>query len=112
MRKSTFGLLAEYITIIIYSLKFYTILHHRLRRFVGEIDVIAVRAKQIVFIEVKARSSLIIEDKLLSINQQNRIKRSALLYLALNPRFQEHQVRFDLVVIRPYKLPIIYKNAW
>jgi putative endonuclease len=111
MRKSTFGLLAEYIAIIIYSLKFYTILHHRRRRFVGEIDIIAVRAKQIVFIEVKARSSLI-DDKLLSINQQNRIKRSALLYLALNPRFQEYQVRFDLVVIRPYKLPIIYKNAW
>ncbi|XVN43343.1 MAG: YraN family protein [Candidatus Rickettsia vulgarisii] len=57
MRKSTFGLLAEYITIIIYKIKFYQILHHRKRYHTGEINIIALRSKQLVFIEVKARRS-------------------------------------------------------
>ncbi|WP_253308314.1 MULTISPECIES: YraN family protein [unclassified Rickettsia] len=111
MNKNYFGLIAEYICIIIYKLKFYQILHHRKRYYVGEIDIIALRNKEIVFIEVKARSSKI-DDRFLSLMQQKRIKRAAELFLSNNSKYSSYNVRFDLIIVRPYKLPIIIKNAW
>ena len=49
------GILAEYIVMILYTLFFYRILHHRMKTYVGEIDLVALRGKQVVFIEVKVR---------------------------------------------------------
>lgn len=110
MKKFTFGLLAEYIAIIIYKIQFYQILYHRKRHYLGEIDIIALRGKQLIFIEVKARSSL--DYKILSAKQQLRIRRSVSMFLNSNPKYQNYHIRFDLVIIRPYNFPIIIKNAW
>lgn len=90
---------------------FYQILHHRKRYYTGEIDIIALRNKQIVFIEVKARSNHL-DDGLFSPKQQDRIKKSAALFISRNSQYQNYQIRFDLVIIRPYKIPMIIKNAW
>ncbi len=79
MKRITFGLIAEYVAIVIYKIKFYQILHHRKRYYVGEIDIIALRGKQLVFIEVKARRSDV-DDRILSTHQQARIKRSASIF--------------------------------
>jgi putative endonuclease len=111
MNKNYFGLIAEYICIIIYKLKFYQILHHRKRYYVGEIDIIALRNKEIVFIEVKARSSKI-DDRFLSFVQQKRIKNAAKIFLSSNSKYSGYNIRFDLVIVRPYRLPTIIKNAW
>jgi putative endonuclease len=110
MRKIVFGLVGEYIAIIIYTLKLYQILHHQKRYYVGEVDVIALRGRQLVFIEVKSRRST--ESDVISINQQKRIKKSAAAFLAFNPKYQNYNIRFDLVIIRPYALPTIIENAW
>ncbi len=72
MRKRCFGLIAEYVAIIAYKLKFYQILSHRRRRYVGEIDIIALRGKQLVFVEVKGRSSSF-DEMILTVNQQKRL---------------------------------------
>jgi len=45
-------------------------------------------------------------------SQQNRIRRSAELFLSHNNQYNGWDIRFDLVFIRPYKLPVIIKNAW
>jgi len=111
MKTGRFGLLAEYAAILIYSAKLYSILHHRMRNFGGEIDLIARRGKNIVFIEVKARSSNL-DDRFVSQHQQKRIKTAAEIFLKINPKYQEFKVRFDLIVIKPYKLPYIIENAW
>lgn len=111
MTKNLFGLIAEYICILIYKLKFYQILHHRKRFYVGEIDIIALRNKEIVFIEVKARSSKF-DNRLLSSHQQQRIKRAAEVFLSSNTLYSGYNIRFDLVIVNPYKFPIIIKNAW
>lgn len=110
MKKSTFGLLAEYFAIIIYKIKFYQILYHRKKYYTGEIDIIAVRGKQLVFIEVKARRFF--DYKILSVTQQRRIKRSISIFLNYNLKYQNYNIRCDLVIIRPYYLPIIIKNAF
>jgi len=111
VKKFNFGLFAEYLTIILYKITFHQILYHRKRYYIGEIDIIALRGQQIVFIEVKARNSNL-DDRILSKKQQDRIKRAAELFLSNNLKYQNYQIRFDLVIIRPYKLPIIIKNAW
>ncbi len=111
MKKVTFGLIAEYIILIIYAIKLYQILYHRKRNYVGEVDLIALRGKTIAFIEVKARKSNV-DDRLISPIQKNRITNSAKVFLSSNPKYQNYNVRFDLAIVRPYKLPIIIENAW
>lgn len=105
------GLYYEYLVMIIYKLKFYKIIHHRLKHFVGEIDIIATRGNKIVFIEVKSRNCDIAEG-IISQRQQNRIKRSAQCFLGRNQKYADYEVRFDLVFCQHYKLPVIIKNAW
>ncbi|WP_232505899.1 YraN family protein [Rickettsia sp. MEAM1 (Bemisia tabaci)] len=102
IKKKYLGIIAEYICIVIYKIKFYQILHHRKRYYVGEIDIIALRNKEIVFIEVKARSSNI-DDRFVSFNQQKRIKRAAEMFLSSSSKYNNYNIRFDLVIVSPYK---------
>ncbi len=106
-----FGIIAEYIVAIFYILKFYSILERRYKNHFGEIDIICVRGKTVVFIEVKARSSNI-DDVLCNLKQQKRIRNAAIIFLQKNHQYKDYDIRFDLAVIRPYKLPQIIKNAW
>ena len=105
------GILAEYIVMIIYIVRFYRILHHRMKTYVGEIDIVALRNKQLVFIEVKVRKKGICEG-IVSQKQQGRITKAAELFLSKNPRYINYNIRFDLVVLAPFRLPLIIKNAW
>ena len=77
----------------------------------GEIDLICIRGKTLVFVEVKARSSNI-DDILCTPNQQKRIRNAAVIFLQKNSVYQNYDIRFDLVLIRPYRLPYIIENAW
>ena len=106
-----FGLLAEYIVIILYSLRLYTILHHRKKTYVGEVDIIALKKDCLIFIEVKARKDGLFEG-IISEKQQIRLRNAALLFIGKNPKYTGYNIRFDLAVISPYKLPLIIKNAW
>ena len=105
------GILAEYLVWIFYKLQFYTILKHRMKTYVGEIDLIVLRSKTVVFIEVKARKYGICEG-VVSNAQIQRIKRAASLFLTKNPAYAGYNIRFDLVVITPYKWPVVIQNAW
>lgn len=111
MKSFKLGLFAEYITSILYMLRFYSILHRRMKTYVGEIDLVVVRGKQLVFVEVKARKNGIYEG-IVSNTQQTRIRRAAEWFLAKNPNYQGYDVRFDLVVVTPWSWPLIIKNAW
>ncbi len=111
MTKALFGLYAEYLTAILYFFKFHRILHHRYKTNVGEIDLIATKRKTIVFVEVKARKHGLHEN-IVSENQQKRIIRTAELFIAKHKEYQGYDLRIDLAVVRPFKLPQIIKNAW
>lgn len=111
MKKYRLGILAEYIVLILYKIRFYSILHLRMKTYVGEIDLIARRGEQLVFIEVKARKNGIHEG-IVSQEQQMRIKRAAELFLSQNIQYKNYNIRFDLVVISPHHWPLIIKNAW
>lgn len=78
------------------------ILERNYRRSTGEIDIIARERQTILFIEVKARSSLRYGRPAEAVNRtkQQRILRTALLYLAENG-LEDVPIRFDVVEVLP-----------
>lgn len=105
------GLYAEYFVMLIYKLSFYSILAHRMRNFISEIDIICQRGRTIVFVEVKWRSSDV-DDVFCTHFQQEKIKRAAIIFLQRHPKYKNCNLRFDLVLVKPYRFPRIIKNAW
>ena len=101
------GLICEFLTIIIYSIKLYRFRGWRVRNKFGEIDLIFSYGDLFVFIEVKYRKSGIDESSL-SYFQFNRIKNSAKFYLAERFEWDNVQMRFDFIVFSPF--PRVYYN--
>ena len=107
-----FGLLAEIIAVIFLKLKFYKIIKRNYRNKLGEIDIIAVKNKTLIAIEVKARKKIRSFEEILTKNQMNRIKRSINIFYAKKKYYGKYDIRFDLIIIKPYKLPLHLKNYW
>jgi putative endonuclease len=103
--------MAEIFVALIYLFKFHKILAWRYKTRAGEIDLICKRGKRILFVEVKARRSNI-DDRFFGPNQKSRIKSAASLFMQRNSKYQNYDYRFDLVVVRPWRFPEFYKNAW
>jgi putative endonuclease len=93
-------------------LKGYRILANRYKGLGGEIDLIARRGGTIVFVEVKARSTL--EEALNAVTpaQRERIAASAAGFLAAHPAHGNCDARFDVIAIRPGKFPVHAVDAW
>lgn len=75
----------------------FTLLHHRYKTKVGEIDLIAQQGELLIFIEVKARKTLDEAAFSLSQRQISRLTATAELFLAEHPQFT--QCRFDVFLI-------------
>ncbi|MBM3579597.1 MAG: YraN family protein [Alphaproteobacteria bacterium] len=111
-RTYQFGLLAEKIAMIFLWLKGYKILAWRYKNSCGEIDIIAKKGQVIVLVEVKARRSELLVEEVLRPHQLSRIKRSAELFIAQNPQFQNHDLRFDFIEVGKNLWPKHQKNFW
>jgi putative endonuclease len=119
-KKKTYqkGLLAEFAALILLKLKGYKILARRYKTFLGEIDIIAQKKNCLIAIEVKLRKSINIQngfliDEVVTKNQRERIKRTINSFIKSNyKKYSNQNVRFDLVVISPYKLPHHFINFW
>lgn len=107
-----FGILAEYLAIIYLALCFYKIISRRHKKNVGEIDIIASKGKNIIFIEVKARKDKSNIYDSLSKRQQNRITQAASLFIAKNSKYHKKNIRFDLILVTPSFFIKHIKNAW
>ena len=101
MHKSKFfGLAAELYAYIYYSLCFYRILfwQFKIHKF-GEIDLVAQRGNQLIFIEVKYRKQILDLEFLVHPSQIHRIKQMSKIFLMKYPKYANCDIRFDLVVI-------------
>lgn len=106
-----FGLVSELKVIWYLRLKGYSVLERRLRTKLGEIDLIAKKGATLAIIEVKARKN-INESEVLSSAQMKRISNAASLLIAKKPELANLNIRFDLIIVKPWKLPGHLKNAW
>ena len=99
-------------------LKGYRILERRYKTKLGEIDIVALKGNAIVAIEVKARRKVLFKngflfEEVLSENQKKRIKRATMFFMKRNfKKYKFHSIRFDLVVVSPYKMPLHLIGFW
>lgn len=91
--------------------KGYRILGLRAKTPKGEIDLIAVRGRRLAFVEVKRRLTLEDAEASITTRQRERVRQAALLWLARNARYQQHDLGFDLVFIMPRSWPRHLQNA-
>lgn len=111
-RRDAAGRRAEFIGAALLRLKGYRVLMQRFKTPVGEIDLIARRADQIAFIEVKARPSAATAIESVSARQRRRIARAALVFMQRRPDLAEYRMRFDLILVTPWRLPLHIIDAW
>ncbi len=93
-------------------LKGYRILERQLRQGVGEIDLVIQRGRTLVFVEVKRRGDLTAAAEAIRPKQRRRIERAAESYLAQHPERQSLAVRFDALLLAPWRLPRHIQSAW
>lgn len=106
------GRRAEFWAKFFLRLKGYQILAECYKTKVGEIDLIARKASDLVFIEVKRRATLKSGEEALTHKTRHRVTATAKIYVARFPVFQSLAMRFDAILISP-KFQIRHiRDAW
>jgi putative endonuclease len=100
-----FGLSAESRAAAFLIAKGYRIVARRFRTPVGEIDLVARRGGVLVFVEVKARETFDAAAEAIGKRQQRRIVAAAQSWLAAHPDDVVRDMRFDVVLVVPRRLP-------
>ncbi|CAM5772535.1 hypothetical protein LMIY3S_03876 [Labrys miyagiensis] len=100
-----YGLGAESRAAWLLRLKLYRILARRFKVPGGEIDLIALKGRTLVFVEVKARSSLGAALESVTPAQQRRIANAARAWLSRHPEHMSFTLRFDAVYMAPGHWP-------
>lgn len=106
------GLRAEYWSIIYLWCKGYRLLARRYKTRLGEVDLVMRRGGMLVFIEVKARPDMASGIDAIMPKSRERIQRAAMLFCQAYPKYQNHAMRFDALVVRPRRLPYHITDAW
>lgn len=106
------GLWAETLCCLVLRLKLYRIVARRYKTGLGEIDIIAARGRSLAVIEVKIRKSQELAASSISSRQQARLFRAASVFLAQHPAFAGHDLRFDAMLVAPFRLPVHIENAF
>ena len=99
------GLSSELIAAAYLLSRGFRIVARRYRASAGEIDLIAARGSLVAFVEVKRRRDAIAAEAAITPHQRNRILRAADVFVARHPRFRNHQRRFDVIFIMPWRWP-------
>lgn len=85
--------------------KGYRPIARRWRSPVGEIDLVVRRGETLVFVEVKARATHEEAALALTPRQQARIIAAAGAWLAKHPEDASAFIRFDVVLVSPWRMP-------
>ena len=110
------GRWAEWLCVCVVVLSGWRVLVRGMRRKrgtgVGEVDLVACRGHVLAFIEVKARPTLDRGLTAVSQEQRTRIARGAEVFIAAHGEFADYDVRFDVMVVRPWRWPTRVIDAW
>lgn len=99
------GAVGELLAAAVLMLKGYRILARRHRTPYGEIDIIAVRGRRLAFVEVKRRNTTAEAEASLTGTQSRRVCDAAENWMARNPRYREHTMGLDAVLVAPGHWP-------
>lgn len=90
----------------------YRVLARRLRTSTGEIDILARRGRVLAVIEVKARPTMAQAAESIGLQQRKRVIRAAEAFLARHPALAALDLRFDAMLVAPWRLPVHIRDAW
>lgn len=108
-----FGIFAEYYVIFLFFFKGYTLLKHRYKTKMGEIDLIFKNKDNLVAVEVKARKDINTNiGEVVSFKQYKRIMNSLKLFLNKNIEYSNFNIRVDVVLVKGLFSIEHLKNVW
>ena len=99
------GLLAEVAAAALLALKGYQLLARRYRTPLGEIDLVVRRGNLIAFVEVKARPTRAEALESVGPTGERRMVGAADLWRAKHPHAAGLDLRYDMVLVIPWRLP-------
>jgi putative endonuclease len=99
------GLSAETRAAALMLAKGYRVVARRWRCPVGEVDLVARRGRVLAFIEVKARQTFDGAAEAVTPRQRRRIVAAAGAWLASHPDDARRDIRFDVVLVAPWRIP-------
>ena len=106
------GWLAEYAAALFLISKGYRVEAMRYRTKGGEIDIIARKGQLVIFVEVKARHDLQTAVDAVSHQARQRIAAAASQWLSKQTDFAALSTRFDIIAVRPLRLPQHFRDAF
>lgn len=99
------GHFSEYVAALYLIAKGFRIRAIRYRTKLGEIDIIARRGDLVVCVEVKARRDVGSAVFAVTGTAQRRIRAASEIWLSHQPDGHRLSLRYDIVAIRPWRLP-------
>jgi putative endonuclease len=106
------GLSAESRAAMLLIAKGHRIAARRYKTPVGEIDIVARRRRDLVFVEVKARDDLDAAAESVTERTKQRIVAAAEFWLSGHPDDANCFIRFDVILVAPGKMPRHIANAF
>lgn len=104
------GYFGELLLLMYLRLKCYDIIKHRYCCKSGEVDLIVLRRKELVFLEVK--TSLFGQEIPISNMQSQSIVNSSKHFLSKNVGFLNHSIRYNLCFLSLRRGFVYIQNAW
>ncbi|WP_108663355.1 YraN family protein [Acuticoccus kandeliae] len=90
----------------------YHVIGQRRRTRSAEVDLVAVRDDMVAFVEVKARKRGWDGLEAVNLSKQRRLSRAASEWLAENPAYAGHTLRFDIALVWPGARMEYLENAF
>jgi putative endonuclease len=106
------GISAESRAALLLIAKAYRIVARRWKTPFGEIDIVARRRRDLVFVEVKAREQFDDAAEAVTERSRQRIVAAAEMWLAHRPQDAQCAIRFDVILVVPGKMPRHIVNAF
>jgi putative endonuclease len=106
------GLSAESRAAMLLIAKAYRIVARRWKTPFGEVDIVARRRRDLVFVEVKARDNFDDAAEAVTERSKQRIVAAAEAWLAHHPDDAQCFIRFDVILVAPGKMPRHIVNAF
>jgi len=78
----------------------------------GEIDLIMMKNKTLIFIEVKKRQNYITAGEAITLKNRQRTTRASEVFLQRHPKYNSYNIRYDAILFCPHHWPRHIKNAW